>query len=140
VRRYLAGLVAVVAIGLAPSAGRAQAASFFSGSEGPPPPTVQPVPELTSAAVLAAAWMVLKRDFGEAFTRGQRHGHHGFFKRVSCSRGTCPLGWSYGRYQYRGWITIWLSWDSQGQLIWNYAYQIERTDKRTHRMRIYSVT
>jgi hypothetical protein len=141
VKRYLAALVAVVAAGLAASAGSAQAATLFSSpSEGPPPPTAQPLPELTSGAVRVGAWIVLKRDFGEAFTPGQRHRHHRFFKRLSCSRVTCAVGWSYGRFQYEGRITIWLLWDSQGQLIWNYAYQIKQTDKRTPRIKIYSVT
>ena len=38
------------------------------------------------------------------------------------------MSWAIGDLGYRGWITIWLSREPNGTVVWDHAYRIKLTD------------
>jgi hypothetical protein len=101
----------------------AQCKRASDGREAP-----DPLPNLTRTATRRYIRGVLRQDFGAAY----RHGSWKFIaqcNRLSRARMKCrDVTWFIGDISYSGWATIWYEHDDDGDLTWNYAYRIKRTN------------
>jgi hypothetical protein len=70
----------------------------------------------------------LRQRFGAAY----RHGYSKFIaqcNRVTRTRMKCrDVSWAIGDLDYVGWATIWFENDDDGDVTWNYAFRIKRTN------------
>jgi hypothetical protein len=83
---------------------------------------------LSVAATKRYIRTALRREFEQAYRFGS-------FKRIArCLRGSrtrmkCRLvSWGIGDLGYRGWVTIWYANDNGGDVRWEYALRIKRTN------------
>lgn len=86
------------------------------------------LPPLVPAEVVTDVHTALGREFRASYrarSRGAEAIHH--CRYASRTRAVCGVAWRYGKYDYRGPVTIWLT-KGGGPVEWNYSFTIRRLD------------
>ncbi len=86
------------------------------------------LPRLSYSDANYYASIALHRNFKSSFDNAYNKKVHCGRRLGYSSRKCRNVGWVIGDLSFHGWVRIWLS-KAKGQVWWNYAYMIHRTDE-----------